>query len=302
MYNATQKSIFLLRDAYIPSLPENVFKIQDEIQSAHPNLRKVASYISADGELALKFIELTKELVGSTVGSNPSIYTIVDKLGINTVYEIFVAAFLQRQVVRTPFDQKVMHMCRRCSVASYYLAQDSKLINQSEAYLTGLLHGISFIFLNRIMPDFEKHYRHFISNPQLYHQKLYDKHGFTTGHTDMIIANHWRMKRNQLKAYALAFSNQTDGVEFKRTHHKKAYQLSRVIMLAHIYANQFSQQGYIFEQLKALQLEIEQELTVTKETRIITQAALSNLNRILAQEAPPKITDSLDNLTIKNIA
>jgi HD-like signal output (HDOD) protein len=147
MMDATASAIKFLTGSYFPSLPDSVFKIKKEIDSGHPNLRQIANYIASEGELALKFIDLTRELIGNALGSTPSVFNIVNRLGMDSVYELLIAAFLERQLIRTEFDQKVVTMCRRNALACFYLAQDVRLINQSEAYLTRIFHKFALTLL-----------------------------------------------------------------------------------------------------------------------------------------------------------
>lgn len=280
MYQQTENAINFLTGAYFPSLPESVFKIKHEIESGQPNFKQIANYISSEGELSLKFIDLTRELIGSSLGQTPSILNIVTHLGFDSVYEILIAAFLERKLIRTPFDQQVIEMCRRSALVCYYLSKDVKLINQSEAYLSGLLQGISFIFLNRINIQFEKQYSYFISNPIKYYEALNEKCGFTIGHADMVLANHWKMKRTQLKAFGLVFLPGLVPTRFKRTHHKKAYQLSRLIMLGHIYAVESCGESYLSDALRKTRIEIEFELSIPKDSAKLVRTILIHHNKI----------------------
>lgn len=279
MYESTEKAISYLKGSYFPSLPDAVFKIKYEIESGQPNLRQIASYISSEAELSLSFIEITKELIGSSLGRTPSVYDIVSRLGYDSVYEILIAAFIERQLVRTEFDRSVVDMCRRVGIACYFLARDVRLINQSEAYLSGLIHGISFIFLNRIDSKFEYEFSQFITNPVIYYRRLGVNHGFTIGHTDMVLANYWKMKRTQLKAFSLNFVLSLNPKVFKKTHHKKAYQLSRIIMLGHIYVAETYKKSYVSESMKALRVQVEKELSLPRETLRLVQACLINYEK-----------------------
>jgi hypothetical protein len=149
--------------------------------------------------------------------------------------------------------------------------------------LSGLIQGISFIFLNRIDPRFEAHYGQFLSNPILYYDRLQQTFGFTIGYTDMVLANHWNMKRSQVKALALVFSQGINPAKFKRTHHKKAYQLSRLVMLSHIYAVQSSSENYLCESLRAHRVEIEKEMEINPETSKLARAALIKYDQTLTR-------------------
>jgi len=283
MYQQTENAINFLTGAYFPSLPDTVFKIKHEIESGQPNFKQIANYISSEGELSLKFIDLTRELIGTSLGQTPSILTIVTHLGFDSVYELLISAFLERKLVRSAFDKQVIEMCRRSALVCFYLSKDVKLINQSEAYLSGLLQGVSFIFLNRINIQFEKQYSYFISNPFRYYEALNEKYGFNIGHADMVLANHWKMKRIQLKAFGLVFSSGVVSSRFKRTHHKKAYQLSRLIMLGHIYAVESCGENYLSDSLRKARIEIEYELAIPKESSKIVRAILTHHNKTMNQ-------------------
>lgn len=284
MIESTQAAINFFKGTYLPVFSDAASRVQQELLKPEPSFSLIAKEIGSDGELSAAFIAIALQLLkgNTSLSERSNLQDIVVALGVDPIYDVFLAAFIERSIVKTKLDHAIMNNCRKSAMACFSLAQDIPTLSRNEAYLCGLIHGLSFIFLNKINPAFnEKMYKKFLTSPYEFQQDMLDNFHFSLGHSDMVLANHWKLKRMLVKTFSLVFTASFNGVKIKKAHIRKVYSMSRLVMLAHIYVLESFGDKYVSQKLKDDRVLIEKELSIKSTTSKITTASLDKLAKNL---------------------
>lgn len=257
MQDKLQKAMQILARAQVPNLPEELIRLQNELNLKYPNTVNVANIISHNPEILSDFMNLVNTNLTDEKQEIKDAKAAVNVLGLDEIYNIFLSAALTNLLAQSPTEKKILTQSAMSGLAAAELSYWVYDVTRSEAYMAGLMQNIGAIYFARAEPEFEDFFDNQLGNP-ISGFKNEDEH-FGTNHAVLgtVISKKWNIEPDVYKA--ILFHHDADfGV--KATSHQKIKHLIALIVLGNYVVSVSSGDQYITKELKEYRKLGEREL------------------------------------------
>ncbi len=134
----------------LPRLPEQIQALHAELAEKHINTSHIADLVNQQPELLIEFIQTVKQtLPADKHQSIPNAMSAIRAIGLDNVYNFFLSSCLSQCLAEDEFEIDLLQHALRVGLAASELSLWVYDIDQSEAYLAGLLQNIGAIYLAR---------------------------------------------------------------------------------------------------------------------------------------------------------
>lgn len=261
----------ILAEVTIPSLPEEVIKLQDELHKKYPNTVSIANLISHNPELLADFMTLVNTNITSEKQDIKDAKAAVNILGLDEIYNIFLSASISKVIAQSPAEKAILSHGSKAGLAAAELSYWVFDVSRSEAYMAGLMQNIGALYLARHFVQYEAIFLNQLSNPIsgfIQEQEL-----LKTDHTIVgaIISKKWKIDPDIYKA--LLFHHDADFGNKTASNQKIKHLAALVILSNYIVCSSQSEQ-YITQEIKDYRDLAKQQLSLPENALKAATAAV----------------------------
>jgi len=201
MQAQVQKAAQIIAEIKIPSIPEEIIRLKEELNKTHPNTVTVANLISHNPVLLGDFLTLVNTNVTNEKTEINDAKAAVNVLGLDEIYNIFLASSLTKVIAQSPLEKEVLLHGAQAGLAAAELSYWVHDVTRSEAYIAGLMQNVGAIYLSRHAPEeYTEVFRNHLSNPVNCIDKEFTLYETTHAHLGIFIAKKWHLNANVYKS------------------------------------------------------------------------------------------------------
>ncbi len=250
MQKPLQKATQILQKVNLPTIPEEVIRLKEELHKMYPNTVTVANLISHHPELLASFLTLVNTNLTDEKQEIKDARAAVNVLGLEDLYNIFLSSVLTNIVSESPLEKCILNHGAKAGIAAAELSYWVQDVSRSEAYMAGLMQNIGAVYLSRSEPEFyERLFNQQLAAPVTAYQKELEH--FETAHTfvGIIVAKRWHIEDDVYKAILLHHD-----VDFaiKTANHPHIKHLVALVVLANYVVSATTGEQYITHESKQL--------------------------------------------------
>jgi len=232
----------------VPTLPEEVIKLQEELNKKYPNTVTIANLISSNPELLGEFLTLVNTNITSEKTEIKDAKAAVNVLGLDEIYNIFLSSSLTKMIAQSRDERAILEHGAKSGLAAAELSYWVLDVSRSEAYMAGLMQNVGAVYLSRLEPEvyfdlFNSQYANPISayNKELEH--------FKTAHSYLgtFIAKKWHINADVYKSILLHHDTE---FAIKTSNDQKVRHIISLVVLANYVVSVNSGEQYITQELK----------------------------------------------------
>ncbi|MBD3754748.1 MAG: HDOD domain-containing protein [Gammaproteobacteria bacterium] len=242
------QAIKIFNETKVPSLPQEVLLLQEELHKKYPNTVTIANLIAHNAELLGDFLTLVNTNVTSEKSEIKDAKAAVNVLGLEEIYNLFVSSCLTRLLSQNSSEKSVVLHGAQAGLAAAELAFWVYDVSRSEAYMAGLMQNVGAIYLARFFDqDYDGVFERFLANPISTLDKEESSFGTSHIYLGTYIAKKWNFNPDVYKAILL--HHDTDFV-LKTVQDQKVRHLTALIMVANFVVAQANGKQYLTQELK----------------------------------------------------
>jgi len=247
MQNKLQAATKILSKQTVPTIPEEVLQLQEELNKKYPNTVTVANLISHNPELLSDFMNLVNTNITTEEQDIKDAKAAVNVLGLDEIYNIFLSASLSKQIAQSWTEKQILLHGAKVGLAaaemSYWVAD----VSRSEAYMAGLMQNIGALYLARHSEEYQDIFESQMGNPVSGFKKELETYG--TDHTIIaaLVTKKWNVDPDVYKA--ILFHHDLD-FAVKTTSNPKIKHLTALIILGNYIVSASSGEQYITQEIK----------------------------------------------------
>ncbi|WP_321326270.1 HDOD domain-containing protein [Thiomicrorhabdus sp.] len=232
----------------VPSIPEEIIKLKEELNKKYPNTVTIANLISHNPELLGNFLTLVNTNITNEKTEIKDAKAAVNVLGLDEIYNIFLSSSLTNIIAQSPTEKAILlHGSKvglACAELSYWVFD----VSRSEAYMAGLMQNVGAIYFSRAEPDtYIDLYKSQLSNPISGYTSELEKYDTSHAFVGTFIAKKWNINIDVYKSILL--HHDTDFAN-KLENNQKVRHLVALIMVANFIVSSTSEDQYITQELK----------------------------------------------------
>ena len=187
-----ERATRILKQVSVPHLPQELLRLQQELQARYPNSVTIAQLIARNPELLSPFLELAN----NTLDPDPPLKdarSAVNLLGLEEVGNVFLAASLEEVVAQTREEKAIIRHGARAGIAAAELSYWVPEVSRADAYLCGLVQNVGGIFMLRAGLPYYRHFHRQLNHPFTAYETELAEHGTAHTFVGAIVARHWHM-------------------------------------------------------------------------------------------------------------
>ncbi len=247
MQHALKKASELLAKVDLPTLPEEIIRIQEELNKRYPNTVTVANLIAHHPELLNSFLDLVNSSITHIDEPIRDARSAVNLLGLDELYNIFLASTFCERIAQNDEEREILQHGAKAGIAAAELSYWVEGITRSEAYLAGLTQNIGAIYMTRVEADYMHFFHNQLSRPFTAHEDELRRYGTAHTYVGTIIAKKWHIDADVYKAILLHHDRHFAA---RTTGHEKARKLIALIMVANYVVSVTLGEHFITQELK----------------------------------------------------
>ena len=266
MQKALQRATQILQKVNLPTIPEEVIQLKEEINKKYPNTVTIANLISHHPELLANFLTLVNTNLTDEKQEIKDARAAVNILGLEDLYNIFLSSVLTNLVSETDLEKMILTHGAKAGIAAAELSYWVQDISRSEAYMAGLMQNIGGVYLSRLDSEFyESLFNQQLAAPITAYQKELEH--FKTAHTYMgiIIAKRWHIHDEVYKAILL---HHDQDFPLKTEAHPKIRDLVALVVLSNYVVSATTGEQYITHESKMMRDKALQILDIPRDQAI----------------------------------
>ena len=255
------EAVSALRNMHIPSLPEEVIKLKQELTAKYPNTVTVANLISRNPEMYNHFLKLVNSNLTETDEPIQDAQAAVNILGLDEIFNIFLASTFSKQIAVNEVEKEVLRFGALAGIAAAELSPWVGGVSRSEAYLAALSQNIGAVFLMRL--DREGYADIFfkqLSYPFTAHKKEADLMMTTHAYAGVIVAKKWEMSADIYQTILLHHDEMYIG---KTANHPKVRHLVALTMMANYLITVNLGESFVTQEVKRMRQLAQRVLTLS---------------------------------------
>lgn len=248
MQAALQKAGQVLAQVKLPTLPQEVLQLREELTRRYPNTVTVANLIAHNPELLNDFLTLVNSSLKHTEEAIKDAKAAVNLLGLDDLYNIFLAAAFAKRIAESPEEREILLHGAKTGIAAAEIAYWVEGVTRSEAYLIGLTQNIGALYLFRVFQTpYLTVFNNQLANPFSGLDKELEQ--FETAHpyVGTLVARKWQIDPDLYKAMLL--HHDADFVA-KTAGHDKVRKLVALVMVSNYVVSSTLGETYITRELK----------------------------------------------------
>lgn len=248
MQSQVQRASQILQEINIPTMPEELLHLKEELNKKYPNTVTIANLISHNPEMLVNFLTLVNTNITSEEKEIKDAKAAVNILGLDEIYNIFVSSTIVTLMAQSALEKKILMHGAKAGLAAAELSYWVFDISRSEAYMAALMQNIGAVYLSRKFKDeYQTIFNSQLSNPISGYQKEVGLLGTTHCIIGGIISKRWNISPEIYKAilfhHDLDFANQTHS-------HSKIKHLTALIIIGNYIVSSTLDDQYITQELK----------------------------------------------------
>jgi HD-like signal output (HDOD) protein len=248
MQQALKKAGELLTQVKVPSLPQEVIQIQEELNKRYPNTVTVANLIAHHPELLNSLLDLVNSSITHIDEPIHDARSAVNLLGLDELYNIFLASVFCERIAQNDEEREILQHGAMAGIAAAELSYWVEGITRSEAYLAGLTQNVGAIYMARLDKAYMHFFRDQLSKPWTAYEAELKHYGTAHTFVGTLVAKKWHIDADIYKAILLHhdrhFTTKTVG-------HNKARKLIALILVANYVVSVTLGEHFITSELKA---------------------------------------------------
>lgn len=200
----------------IPEIPEEILRLDKELQSKFPNVLSITNIIEQNATLSGEVIRLINSPVMKLKLKEPvkSIRDAVNVLGLDNIYHLVVASAVQKLFSDKGLHKEIMEHSVDVAFCMAELAEYVHGITRDEAYMLGLFHNIGALMLATIdQESYRPIFLNSFSLPLSILQKENEK--FNTDHTfiGILVTKKWHLPTAMINAIMLHHNHRCERIQ-----------------------------------------------------------------------------------------
>lgn len=248
MQQKIQKAAEILSQIYVPTIPDEVLKLKEELNKKYPNTVTVANLISHNPELLNDFLTLVNTNITTENAEIKDARAAVNLLGLDEIYNIFLSASLSNLVTQTPIEKEILLNGAQTGLAAAELSYWIYDVSRSEAYMAGLMQNIGAVFMVRhFQEDYLELFHTQLGNPVTGYDKELEIYGTTHCYLGILISKKWHVDADVYKS--IIFHHDLD-FAIQAEKHQRIKHLTALIMISNYIVSSTTGEQYITQELK----------------------------------------------------
>ncbi len=247
MKKKLNKAVQICSKMAIPSIPEEVLKLKEELNKKYPNTVTIANLISHNPELLASFLSLVNSSLTENTTPIGDAKMAVSVMGLDEIYNLFLATSLTNAIAQTPTEKAILMHGAKAGLAAAELSYWVFDVTRSEAYMAGLMQNVGAVFLARQDPEsYHQLFSKQLSNPlTAYKEEVID---YETSHSYLgtFLAKKWHM--NSELYQAILMHHYADFAS--KVTNEKIRHLIGLMMAANYVVSSATGEMYITQELK----------------------------------------------------
>lgn len=232
----------------VPSIPEEIIRLKEELNKKYPNTVTIANLISHNPVLLGDFLNLVNTNVTDDNTQIKDAKAAVNVLGLDEIYNIFLSSSLTNIIAQSHEEKEILKHGAKAGLAAAELSYWVYDVTRAEAYMAGLMQNLGAVFMSRV--DTEKYFTYYksqLSNP--ISKFMQEQENYKTSHTHLgtLVAKKWNISPHVYKSILL--HHDTD-FALKTANDQKVRHLVGLIMVANFIVSSQSGEQYITQELK----------------------------------------------------
>lgn len=238
----------ILSQNNIPTIPEEIIRLKEELNKKYPNTVTIANLISRNPELLGDFLTLVNTNITSEKTEIKDAKAAVNVLGLDEIYNIFLSSSLTKIIAQTPQEKAILNHGAQAGLAAAELSYWVFDVSRSEAYMTGLMQNIGAIYFARSDPDkYMELVNSQLSNPISAYDNEMDEYKTSHAYLGTFIAKKWHINPDVYKSILMHHDTE---FAVKLANNQKVRHMVSLVMLANYIVSTNSGEQYITQELK----------------------------------------------------
>jgi len=234
--------------ANVPSIPEEIIKLKEELNKKYPNTVTIANLISHNPELLGDFLTLVNTNITSEKTEIKDAKAAVNVLGLDEIYNIFLSSSLTKIIAQSPGEKAILKHGAQAGLAAAELSYWVFDVSRSEAYMAGLMQNIGAIYFARVEEeDYLDLNRSQLSNPISAYDKEMEIYKTSHAFLGTFIAKKWNINADVYKSILLHHDTEFSA---KLANDQKVRHIVSLVMVANYVVSSNSGDQYITQELK----------------------------------------------------
>ncbi|MBD3820755.1 MAG: HDOD domain-containing protein [Thiotrichales bacterium] len=248
MQSQVQRASEILSQITVPTVPEELLLLKEELNRKYPNTVTIANLISHNPELLVNFLTLVNTNITSEKNEIKDAKAAVNLLGLDEIYNIFLSSSITSVLAQSDLEKSILMHGAKAGLASAELSYWVYDISRSEAYMAALMQNIGAVYLSRkYQEEYEKIFNAQLGNPVSSYIREIEMIGTSHCIVGGIISKRWNISPDIYKAilfhHDMNFSKQTHS-------NTKVKHLTALIILGNYTVSASLSEQYITQELK----------------------------------------------------
>ena len=248
MQDKIQKAAEILSKINVPTIPEEVLKLKEELNKKFPNTVTVANLISHNPELLSDFLTLVNTNITSEDSEIKDAKAAVNLLGLDEIYNIFLSASLSNLITQNATEKEILLNGAQAGLVAAELSYWVYDVTRYEAYMAGLMQNIGAVFMARkYSDDYLELYQAQLGNPITAYDKELETYGTTHCYLGVLVTKKWHVDPDVYKS--IIFHHDLD-FAIHAENHQRVKHLTALTMIANYIVSSTTGEQYITQELK----------------------------------------------------
>lgn len=254
MQTKLSKAVEIYNKSEVPTIPDEIIKLQEELHKKYPNTVMIANLISHNPELLGDFLTLVNTNITSEKIEIKDAKAAVNTLGLDEIYNIFLSSALTNMIAQSWSEKMILQNGARVGIACAELSYWVIDVTRSEAYMAGLMQNVGAVYFARAEnADSDENneylglYKSQLSNPISAYDAELEKYETSHAFLGVYMAKKWNISADVYKSILL--HHDTEFVN-KAGNDQKVRHLTALIMVANFIVSSAADEQYITQELK----------------------------------------------------
>lgn len=237
----------ILESLSVPNIPDEIIKLQQELNVKYPNTVTIANLISHNPELLSDFLQLVNTNLTSQTETIKEAKAAVNLIGLTEIYNLYLSASISNMVAQSYYEREILKHDAQAGIAAAEMSYWVQDVTRSEAYMAGLLQNIGALYLSRYDESYLELFNQQNSNPYTKFKEEQSRYG--TDHTLLtaLVTKKWHVDDQVYKA--IIYHHDKDFAN-KLGSDKKLLHLTALTMLANFTVASVMGETYVTQELK----------------------------------------------------
>jgi len=274
MQQKLKNALQAIKGQTIPELPEDILRLEKEINSRFASTSSVAEIIEMNTTLSGEVMKIVNSPIVKLKNPVRSIREAVSIMGLDNIYNLVVSAAIKNMFGSTGVFKDIMDHSVDVAFCMADISEWVDGISRDEAYMLGLFHNAGALMLaSKNQERYEPIFRNSMSLPL--NSVLKEQENFGADHTviGVLIGQKWHLPVNMLNAIMLHHNQRC-----ARIQNDQVRGMVAMIKVANAIVSEVSLGAYRGEEMRAYEQDGLQELMVNESVITEIRMALMSYN------------------------